>query len=261
MKATEASLGQISDVTVGSLGVYLACTDSHRVWRVDADGNLREVAGNGSAGFNGDGAQGIGSQLSFPSALCLDRNGNLFIADRDNRRIRKVDAYGVITTVAGNGDWAYGSDGNPALSMGLGMPVGIACDANGRLYVSDRTDHAVRRIEPDGTSWTVAGSYRMPGFGGDGGAAYWALLSEPTKLATDGENLYVLDSGNHCVRHIDASGQIRTLAGTPQVPGYGNDGGPANAAPLHWPKGIFLDVAEGRLVVADSGNNRIRSIK
>ncbi|MBO9539817.1 IPT/TIG domain-containing protein [bacterium] len=261
MMATAASLGRISDVAVSSQGVYIACTDSHRVWRVDGLGKLREVAGNGSPGFSGDGNPATVAQLWYPSAICLDQSGNLFIADRDNNRIRKVDTNGVITTVAGNGDWSYGSDGNPALSQGLGTPNGIACDANGRLYVSDQANHAVRRIEANGIISTVAGSSRMSGFSDGDGTAYSAQLFEPTKLVTDGENLYVLDSGNHCVRHIDAAGQIRTLAGTPQVQGFGNDGGSANQAQLDGPKGIFLDVAAGRLLVADSGNHRIRSIK
>ncbi|HEY9900509.1 MAG TPA: IPT/TIG domain-containing protein [Pantanalinema sp.] len=260
MPAIEASLGRTTDVAVGSLGLYVACADSHRVWRVDPDGTLRAVIGNGNPGQGGDGGPAVDAQLARPVALCLDPGGTLFVAESDGRRIRRIGPDQRVSTIAGNGDAGYYGEGGLATATGIGTPAGLACDAEGRLYLSDQQNHAIRRIEADGTIWTVAGGFGS-GYGGDEGPAYQGRLAMPAKLSYDGSTLYVADSGNHCIRAIDSAGVIRTVAGLPEQGGFGNDGGAARAAMLCGPGAILADPGQGRLLVADSENNRIRGVR
>ena len=215
-------------------------------------------AGTGIWGFGGDGGPATEAQLHNLYGLAVDGAGSLYMADRNNQRIRRIDPDGVITTIAGTGERGFGGDGGPATEAQLLNPYGLAVDGSGNLYVADLSNQRIRRIDPDGVITTFAGTGER-GFGGDGGPATEAQLLNPLGLAVDGSgNLYVSDFGNQRIRRIDPDGVITTIAGTGER-GFGGDGGPATEAQLLNPYGLAVD-GSGNLYVADLGNQRIRRI-
>src|SRR5262249_37917566 len=149
----------------------------HSVFKVDANGNLTRLAGNGRAGYSGDGGPATAAQLSFPMGIAIDASGNVFVADRDASVVRKI-ANGIITTVAGTGKPGFTGDGGPSAAAQLNSPFGLAVDGAGNLYIADTGNQVVRRISTDGNISTVAGT-GMAGYSGDGGAASNALLNGP----------------------------------------------------------------------------------
>jgi uncharacterized repeat protein (TIGR01451 family) len=219
---------------------------------------IQTVAGDGAAGYGGDGGPATAAELSYPGAAAMDAAGNLYIADAINCRVWKVSAAdGTITTVAGNGICAYADGGGPATDAQLRYPEGVATDGNGNLYIADTWSNVVREVSV-GIITTVAGN-GTPGYSGDGGQANQAELFHPVAVAVDGNgNLFIADSGNCVVRKVSA-GIITTVAGSGDVCGFGGDGGPATAAWLSWPGGIAVDLA-GNLYIADAGNNRVREV-
>jgi sugar lactone lactonase YvrE len=193
--------------------------------------------------------------------VALDASGNLYIADRDNQRIRKVAAAtGIITTVAGNGSFALAGDGGPAISASLWSPSAVALDAAGNLYIADTGNQRIRKVDAaTGIITTVAGN-DSSGFAGDGGAATSASLFYPQGVALDAAgNLYIADHTNYRVRKVAATtGIITTVAGN-GIYGYAGDGGAATSAILYNPHGVALD-ASGNLYIADTVNNRVRRV-
>ncbi len=257
--ATAAQLNSPSGVAVdGSGNLYIADTDNHRIRKVDVDGDISTVAGDGTAGFSGDGGAATAAQLIFPSGVAVDGDGNLYIADTDNHRIRKVDTDGDISTVAGGGSSL--GDGGAATAARLIFPSGVAVDGDGNLYIADRNNHRIRKVDAD-TDFisTVAGS-RYRGDSGDGGAATAARLNYPRGVAVDGSgNLYIADTDNHRIRKVDADTDfISTVAGS-RYRGDSGDGGAATAARLSSPSGVAVD-GSGNLYIADRGNHRIRKV-
>jgi sugar lactone lactonase YvrE len=217
------------------------------------------IAGTGEAGSRGDGGPAARAALNQPRALAADASGALYIAEWKGHRVRRIAPDGTITTVAGTGEPGYGGDGGPAARAELNEPGGLVCDAAGHLYVADYWNHRVRRIAPDGTITTVAGTGE-PGHGGDGGPAARALFNEPRGLATDvAGRLYIADCWSHRVRVVSPDGLVTTVAGTGD-PGYDDGVAPAAASPLHQPRGVDLD-REGNLYVADSLNGCVRVVR
>ena len=215
-------------------------------------------AGTGEAGAGGDGGPATEAQLNIPFEMAIDGSGNVYVADGFNRRIRRIDPEGVITTIAGTGEPGYSGDGGAATEAQLVYPYGLVIDGSGNLFVSDLSNYRIRRIDPEGVITTFAGT-GAPGFSGDGGPATEAQFGPPYGLALDGSgNLYVADLGNHRIRRIDPEGVITTIAGTGER-GFGGDGGPATEAQLNRPYGLAVDTS-GNLYVADQGNRRIRRI-
>ena len=257
--ATAAQLNSPAGVAPDGLGsLYIADTSNHRIRKVDAAGVITTVVGDGTQGYGGDGGAAVAAQLSSPYGVAPDGAGNLYIADRNNNRIRKVDAAGVITTVAGDGRRGYGGDGGAAVAAQLNFPTGVAPDGAGNLYIADRNNNRIRKVDAAGAITTVAGDGTQ-GFGGDGGAAVAAQLNLPTVVAPDGSgNLYVADRNNNRIRKVDAAGVITTVAGDGAF-GYGGDGGAAVAAQLNRPTVVAPDGA-GNLYVADWYNHRIRKV-
>ena len=247
--ATTARLYQPSGVALDGAGnLYIADTWHHRIRKVDAAGVITTVAGDGTQGYFGDGGAATAAQLNQPRDVALDGAGNLYIADWGSNRIRKVDAAGVITTVAGDGTQGYFGDGGPAVAARLYQPYGMAPDGAGNLYIADRGNHRIRKVDAAGMISTVAGG----GLGGDGGAAVAAQLNRPTDVALDAAgNLYIADAGNRRIRKVDAAGVITTVAGDGRR-GSDGDGGPAVEAQLSSPYGVALDAA-GNLYFSDSG--------
>ena len=201
----------------------------------------------GSEAFGGDGGAATAARLNRSGGVALDGGGNLYIADTDNHRIRKVDAStGIISTVAGSGTAGFFGDGGAATAARLDRPGGVALDGGGNLYIADTDNHRIRKVDAStGIISTIAGSGTAGygAFGGDGGSATStaARLNRPGGVALDGGgNLYIADTDNHRIRKVDAStGIISTVAGSGTF-GFGGDGGSATstAARLDRPGGV-----------------------
>ena len=235
-------------------------------WRIDTFAGTGESL-SGFGGFGGDGGPATNAQLAFPTSVALDGAGNLYIADRRNHRIRKVDSSGTISTIAGTGEYGFGGDGGPATEAGLYNPNGVATDGAGNLYIADSGNHRIRKVDSTGTITTIAGTGER-GFGGsdgdgDRGPATNAQLNHPSEVAVDGAgNLYIADEGNHRIRKVDSTGTIRHFAGLVGQRGRGGfrgDGGPAVKAQLNQPADVAVDGA-GNLYIADSLNSRVRKV-
>ena len=166
--AVQARLSFPSGVATDFIGnLYIADTFSDRIRRVDSTGTITTVAGSGERGYSGDGGPAVQAQLAIPSSIALDGDGNLYIADRFNHRIRLVDSTGTITTVAGTGEEGFSGDGGPATEARLGSPSGVAVDGDGNLFIADFSNHRIRRVDAAGTITTIAGTDGR-GFSGDG---------------------------------------------------------------------------------------------
>jgi uncharacterized protein (TIGR03437 family) len=205
----------------------------------------------------GDGGSATLAQLGNIQGVAADRAGNIYLSDTDRHRIRKITSSGVISTVAGNGTAGFSGDGGPAALAQLNLPYGLALDATGNLYIADLGNNRVRRMAPDGTISTFAGSSQT--VLGDGGPATAALLSGPRNVAVDNAgSLYISEFLGHRVRKVTPDGRIATIAGTGAA-GFRGDGGPAVTAQLAFPAGLALDRA-GTLYIADSQNQRVRKV-
>jgi sugar lactone lactonase YvrE len=257
--AMSAQLRFPGGIAVDAAGnLYIADTFNHRIRKITAAGVISTIAGNGTAGFGGDGGPATLAQLNDPHGIAVDSAGNLFVADAGNHRIREVTAAGVISTVAGNGNSGFFGDGGPATLAQLNVPFNIALDAAGNLFIADAFNHRIRKVTAAGLISTVAGTGN-PGFFGDGGPATSAYLFRPDGIAVDAAgNLYIADTFNHRIRKVTAAGVISTFAGTGTA-GFSGDGGPAPLAQFYYPIGIAAD-ASGNLFVADWFNHRIREV-
>ena len=247
-----------SGITVDPVGnLYIVESYNNRIRKVDKNGIISTVAGNGSGGYSGDGGPAVSASLYDPRGITVDPAGNLYIADTSNHRLRKVDTNGIISTVAGNGSYGCSGDGGPAVSAGLNSPYGITIDPAGSLYIADTLNSRIRKVDTNGIISTVAGNGAY-GYSGDGGPAVSAMIGYASGIAVDPVgNLYIA-AFNH-IRKVDASGIITRVAGGNG--GYSGDGQPAASiwVNLNSPHGIALDSA-GNLYIADTYNNRIRKI-
>ncbi|MGW7553354.1 NHL domain-containing protein, partial [Streptomyces rimosus] len=184
-------------VTVDKNGnLFIADRYNHRIRKVTPNGTITTVAGNGEAGYISDGGPALATRLHYPHALTVDRSGNLYIADHNNHRIRKVTPNGIITTVAGNGEAGYISDGGPAISTRLYHPMGLVVDAEGSLYIADRYNHRVRKVTPNGLITTVAGN-GTAGYVSDGGPAIGTRLHYPSGIALDYAGSHSIGEGHN----------------------------------------------------------------
>jgi sugar lactone lactonase YvrE len=241
--------------------LYVADTHNHRIRRIDlATGLIVTVAGSG-AGFAGDGGMAAAARLNLPTALAVDVGGNLYIADTENFRIRKIaSGSGLMTTIAGNGVQGFSGDGGAATAASIDSPAGLAVDAAGNLYIADTHNHRIRRVDvATGVMTTIAGT-GAAAFNGDDIAASAAALALPRGLGIDGGgNLYIADTANHRIRRIDAvTHAITTIAGS-GVQGFSGDGGPAATAGLDSPGDAVLSPA-GLPTLADTANGRVRQL-
>ena len=219
-------------------------------------GTIHTVAGNGHVTFSGDNGAATGAGLALPLALAADGSGNIFIADTNNHRVRRIDASGNITTVAGNGQQGFFGDGGPATSAALNQPAAVALDAAGNLYIADSGNHRIRKVS-GGTISSFAGN-GTAGFSGDSGAAANAALNSPRGVAVDvADNIYIADTENHRIRKV-TGGIISTIAGNGDQ-NIAGDNGPAANASLDTPSAVAVD-ASGNVFIADSENQRIRKV-
>jgi RHS repeat-associated protein len=260
--ATSAELTPAGGVAVDSAGnIYIADFHNQRIRKVTVStGDISTVAGNGTAGYSGDGGSAISAELQGPSGVALDSAGNIYIADEQNNRIRKVTvSTGYISTVAGTGTAGYSGDGGAAISAKLNVPYGVAVDSAGNIYIADEGNNRIRKVTSTGAISTVAGN-GTAGYLGDGGAATSAELYDPFGVGVDGAgNIYIADFANNRIREVTAStGYISTVAGNGTA-GFSGDGGAAISAELNYPIGVAVDSA-GNIYITDGQNERIRKV-
>ncbi len=261
--ATAAELNSPGGVAVNSAGdLFIADQDNNVVREVvKATGQIITIAGNGIAGYSGDGGPATSAELNDPRDVAVDSEGDVFIADLGNNVIREVvAATGEIITVAGDGIAGYSGDGGPATGAELNAPRGITVNSAGDLFFADSLNNRIREVvRATGDIITIAGD-GTAGYTGDGGLATAAEISGPSNVAIDpAGDVFFTDSGNNRIREVvRATGKIITVAGNGTA-GYSGDGGPATGAELNSAWGIALD-SLGDLFIADLGNNRVREV-
>ena len=258
--ATSADLSVVAGLSVDSAGnVYFADTLNNRIGKIAvSSGIITTVAGNGTGG---DGGLATNAILNQPTGIAIDSAGNLYIAEPQNRVVRKVTtSTGIITTIAGHLGHASAVNSGLATSVSLKTPCGVALDLANNLYIADAGDNLVLKVDPvTGMISKIAGT-GIAGYSGDGDLATLAQLNQPAAVTVDTHgNVYIADSQNNAIRMITASsGVIKTIAGTGSA-GYSGDGGPATRALLTWPEYLTAD-ARGNVFFNDYQNSVIRKI-
>jgi sugar lactone lactonase YvrE len=260
--ATSAALADPSGVAVDGFGqIFIADTANFRIRRVDSSGIIQTVGGNGRTSFVGDAGPAWAASLLMPYSLATDASGNLYIADQDNLRIRKVDANtGIITTVSGSDVLGYQGDNGPATQAGFSFPRGVAVDSSGNVFVADTLNNRIRRVD---AATKIVTTYA--GNGADQGSvdnvpATQSAVVDPYGVGFDTSgNLLIAETGSNKVRKVDRqTGIITTIAGT-GTGGYGGDFGKAVSAQLNQPVAVTSDIF-GTIFIADYGNNRVRLV-
>jgi hypothetical protein len=223
---------------------------------VSGSDKITTIAGNGKRGFSGDGGPATSAQLNQPHGVAVDGQGNVYISDAGNYRVRKVRPGGTITTFAGDGTPGILGDGGPATAARLSHVNSVAVDRQGNVYISDHGSGRVRKVSLDGTITTIAGGGSPRG---DGGPATLARLYAPLQVAVDGPgNVYIADYADQRVRKVSPGGTITTFAGTGKG-GFSGDGGPATSAQLDEPYGVAVD-GPGNVYIAEFANHRVRKV-
>ncbi len=248
-------------IAVDTLGnVYVADLNNRRIIKINAVGISTVFAGTGGGGELGDGGLATAAELS-PMSICFDKTGNMYVADHNSFscKIRKISAFGIITTVAGNGAPGLSGDGFAATLAKINNPTGVSVDKFGNIYIADNGNNRVRKVDVSGIITTYAGSGIL-GYAGDGGAATAAKFNSVTNVFADTSgNVFVADNSNNEIRMINSSGIINRIAGNFVSGGYSGDGGSALSAQLNNPTGITQD-PQGKLLIADNNNHRIRKV-
>jgi RHS repeat-associated protein len=257
--AVQAQLRNPCAVAVDQWGnIFIVDTANFRIRKVDTNGMIITVAGNGQNAFTGDGGPAILASLHNPQGLAVDNSGNIYIGELYSRRVRKVDPNGIISTFAGNGDYQFSGDGGPAIQAGIAGPSGIAVAPSGNIYIADSGQSRIRKVDTSGIITTVAGNGKG-GSSGDDGPATQASLFWPFGVTVDViGNIYIADTTNSLIRKVNTNGIISTLAGN-RMHGYGGDGGSPALARLFYPRAVALDNS-GNIFIADTDNDRIRRI-
>jgi sugar lactone lactonase YvrE len=240
-------------VAVDSAGnVYVA--DGNTIRKVTAAGVVTTLAGTAGTSGSADGT-GTAARFDVPSGVAVDSAGNVYVADRDNRTIRKVTAAGVVTTLAGTAGMAGSADGTGAAAR-FTMPSGVAVDSAGNVYITDAFNSTIRKVTATGAVTTLAGTAGL--FGSADGTGVAARFNNPAGVAVDSAgNVYVADLFNHAIRKITAGGVVTTLAGAAGMGGSAD--GTGAAARFNVPSGVAVD-NPGNIYVSDAGNSTIRKV-
>ena len=263
------NLNMPSSVAVdNSRNLFIADTRNHVIRKLNVEtGLITTIAGNGQAGFSGDGGPATSASLNLPTHVAVTSTGAIVIADRDNNRIRLVSTSGIITTIAGNGVEGYGGDGGPATSASLNLPTQVAVTSTGAIVISDFANHRIRLVSTSGIITTIAGNGNGRfGFREEGGPATSTSIIYPWGVSVTSTGAYLIaEYVNNRISLLSTSGMITTIAGNGAGAGmigegiFGGDDGPATAASLYLPTSIAV-TSTGAYVIADSSNNRIRLV-
>ena len=257
--AVDAMLNSPSSVCTDASGnLYVVDPFNNNIRKVDASGNITTFAGTGTSGFTGDGGPAIDAQVSFPGRIAADANGNVYVADRGNKRIRMIGTDGVINTVVGMGGAGSLAENIPATDA-YTDPLGIALNPQGDLVIAENGIRIRQVTSSSGMINTIIGN-GSSGYGGDGGPAMLAQLNGPSAVVkhTDG-NIYIADYGNSSIRKIDAlTSTITTIAGNGEA-GFSADGTLASDAQFRSPIDLAVD-ANNNIYVVERSTNRIRKI-
>ncbi len=261
--ATAAQFGGLpADVAVDAVGkVYIVDSGNHRIRRVDPNGIITTFAGDGELGFPGDGGPATEARLDNPTGVAVDSLGNVYIADGNQRLIRRVTPDGVINSVAGNDLLQDLNDGGLAIEAKLELPEGVFVDARGVIYIADTGHQRVRRVTLDGVINTIAGNGLFR-FNGDGGPAVTAALNGPNAITTDrAGNLFISDFRNQRIRRVSPDGLIDTYAGSGASRCCSNYGGPATGLGIFVVHDLAVDPAGNLLIVWKGGSTRSRRME
>jgi len=266
-QATAASLGYVVGVAVDANGnIYIADQTNNRIRKVtNATKIITTIAGNGAAGFSGDGGAASAAQVNRPTYLQVDVAGNLYINDLGNNRVRKITAAtNNINTIAGDG--TDGFTGAPDASKAQLLPQAVTMDALGNLYIADGLYYDVRAVNVANSSYAFAGSpnpdykYASKGYGGNGNIANSALYNAPYGVVVDASNnVYIADVFNNVIRKVNYSTKFITNIAGNATAGFSGDAGAATSAQLNNPYGLAID-KNGNIYIADALNNRIRKV-
>ncbi len=258
--ATAANLhAPIHVITDAAGNIYTTDFRNNVIRKINSSGVITTIAGTGTPGFSGDGGPATAATFDWPSGLCLDAAGNLFVSDYHNNRIRKINTAGIVTTIAGTGATGHSGDGGPATAATFNLPQGLCMNLSGELFIADANNSCIRKINLAGIITNVAGTGVL-GFSGDGGPASTAQLANPLGITIDNAGrLFIADQNNDRIRMVNASGLISTLAGN-GTRSYGGDGGPATNANLNIPAGVFYNPSDACIYIADQWNGAIRKV-
>ena len=258
--AVAAELSSPAGVAIDAAGnLYIGDRSNSCVRKVSPSGIITTFAGTGVGGYSGDGGPATMAQLSFPMGVALDREGNVYVAEMLNDCVRKINTSGIISTYAGKGmPGGYTGDGGSATAAKLSLPVAVALDSAGNLYIADGGNAVIRKVNTAGIISTFAGNGTAY-FGEDSIPATVSSLDDPDGVAVDNlGNVYISDNNSNRVRKVDNSGIITTIAGN-GTQGFSGDGGSATLAELHGTTGITVDYF-GNIYICDCDNNRIRKV-
>ncbi len=258
--ATAAQLGFPSDIALDAAGnIYFTDKNNNRIRKINTSGIITTIAGTGALGYNGDNIPATDAYLHGPGGIATDGAGNVYFCDALNGCVRKINASGIVTTVAGTcgSIWDFNGDEIPATTAQF-CPGGIAVDARGNIFIADAANNRIRKVDTAGIIHTIAGN-GIAGFTGDGGQATNARLSGPSGVYVDNYgNVYICDIHNYVIRKVNNLGIISTFAGN-GVSGFSGDGGPATVAQIGDTYCVTADAANN-IYIADASNNRIRFI-
>ena len=259
--ADSARLWYPEGVAVDTFGNLYIADQNNNAIRMVAGGNIYTLAGNGTIGDSGDGGPATAATLWHPADVTVDRYGNVFFVDQDNKKLKRIDTLGLITTICGTGVAGYNGDSIAADTAQLNFPEGIGTDTAGNLYVADFYNGRVRKIDmATGMIYSLVGSGTcVSPSSGDGGPATAAGMCDAAAVGSDQfGNIYVTDFYNFKIRKVDPSGIITTIAGN-DTSGFSGDCGPATAAELSYAQGVNADPA-GNVYIADFSNSRVRKV-
>jgi sugar lactone lactonase YvrE len=263
--ATSASLYAPSGIALDASGnIYIADDGNYAVRKINSAGIITTIAGTGSSGYSGDGGPALSAILEGAAGITIDTRGNIYVSDGIST-VRKIDTAGIITLFAGGAAAGFSGDSGFATLAHLSYPAGLAADVAGNIFIADRNNNVIRKVDTAGIIATVAGNGAFAGLGyggytGDSVQATTTELNLPISVFADRTgNLFIADQGNNIIRKVNQAGIIYTIAGVPSFAGYSGDGGPADEAELNAPAAVMTDHA-GNLYIADADNNGVRKI-